>query len=1064
MRRLVLPLLFSASAYALDVTGYVYREDAVAGVAVTASVAGNVVARGVTGEDGGFVFRGLPDGVVEIATEGATALAYSSDPVSIQLDAAPPRMAARDAAAPAGGTPALRIRGSITLNGKPLAHAPVMLQAISEEPVAPVRVYASAKGEFAATGLSAARYAVVPDERLRVRAPYLSRTYEEGREPFIVDLTAAREGTATLDLIAPPVVRGRVVDAAGKAVAHARVQLVIARRPALDFLHEPFVRTTPEGRFAVILPEWDPDEKVSLAVTAPLHSTVRSKPFAAGSTDRTMDVALPKFESVRVRVTDRAGKPVPKARAGFTPHEENANPELLIAAARRGPRANEQGEIVLQLAPDTYDFAVEEDGFQTGTATKTIAKATNVDVVLERAALLRGRVHRNGKGVANVNVMVSGGTRRRADSHTATDEKGTFELKGLASGRYRVTLFHAEELVERNLEVEAPGEIDVALPPAGTLRARVVDAATGAPVSEFSFLVLPDEGRGRVARGQRSEDGTFSVTLPEGSYRVSAGAVGYTGAEPVEVRITEREPVSIELRLGRGVTISGRVTDEAGTPVANAEVMILGRSQESMRSRSSVRVAPGHARTGDDGTFTVTGVDPGEASMLVRKPGFVTFRKSLDAEGTMNVDVQLARGLSLPGIVTRNGKGVPGARIYAHTAAVGGEYQPEAVSGGDGRFVLTGLVAARYTVNANANEAHAEVRNVDPSKEKEVVLSLDPKPRGIVYGTVLGIPPTLGGKYVRRVVTVQSPDGAVEGAIDDAGNYRIENAPLGEVHVIAHLQAAPDTTRSSVRRTVELIGGQPLRVDLELTGNVAVSGRITHEGKGLAGAHIGFSSNDGTLASAVTREDGAYELALPAPGRYHVYARAEQVGDRHFSTVRDVRSGDRIDIELREIALEGTVVDAETRQPIPHAVVTLGPSLGATFAAHEMETDAQGRFRMTSSFSGPHRLTASAPGYAYAVQPVSSTTTHYLFALPKTAALQVRVTDARSGTPLDAHLVVNESESGAFVPVRSNRSADGTTVQFALAPGKYRLTVVVQGYTTRVVEVSAPGTVEIKME
>ncbi|HEX6085590.1 MAG TPA: hypothetical protein VF266_13760, partial [Thermoanaerobaculia bacterium] len=216
---MLLLLLLATSARALDVTGFVYREDAVPGVAVTAAVAGNVVARGVTGDDGGFVFRGLPDGVVEIASEGVTALVFSSDPVTIQLDVPPPRVAARDAASAAGGTPAFRIRGVVTLNGKPLAHAPVILQALADEPIAPVRVYANARGEFEATGLLAARYAVVHDERLRVRAPHMSRMYEEGREPFLVDLTSAKQATTSIELTAAPVIRGRVVDAEGKAVA-----------------------------------------------------------------------------------------------------------------------------------------------------------------------------------------------------------------------------------------------------------------------------------------------------------------------------------------------------------------------------------------------------------------------------------------------------------------------------------------------------------------------------------------------------------------------------------------------------------------------------------------------------------------------------------------------------------------------------------------------------------------------------------------------------------------------------------------------------------------------------
>ena len=1060
MRRLLLAIFLTTSAQALDVTGFVYRDDApAAGVPVVASVAGAPAARATTGEDGGFVFRGLADGVVELEAEGASALVYSNDPVSLELIPSP--------GASRHPLPALRgegtVKGSITLNGKPLANAPVVLQAISEEPIAPVRVYANAKGEFTATGLRATRYAVAPDERLRVRLPQMTRMYVEGQEPFLVDLKTAREAKTTIEAVAPPVIRGRVVDAEGKAVAHARVQLVVASRPAIDFMHEAFVRTTPEGRFALAMPEWEPDEKVNLAVTAPLHSTVRSKTFPAGGGDRTIDVTLPKFESVRVRVSDRAGKPVPKARVAFTPREENENPDMLTQLARRAPRANEQGELVLRLAHDTYDFVAEGEGFQSGTASKVIAKPANVDIVLERAAIVRGRVHRNGRGVPNVNVMISAGARRRADGHTNTDEKGAFVLNGLAPGTYRLMLFHAEELIERTVEVEAPGELDVALPPAGTLRGRVVDAATGAPVREFSFLVQPSEGRGRVARGERSDDGTFTVTVPAGTYRVSAGAVGYTGSENVEVRVTEREPVSVELRLGRGVTIAGRVTDEAGTPVAGADVMVMDSNMERMRGRSSMRVAPGHAKTAEDGSFTITGVDRGEAAMTVRKDGYVPSRKALDADGTMNVDVRLSRGLSLSGIVTRGGKGVAGAQIAASTAALGGEHQP-AVSGEDGRFVLTGLVAARYSVNAHIQGAHAEVRNVDPTKEKELVISLDPKPRGVVFGTVTGIPATLGGgKYVRRVVMVQAPDGAAEGAIDEAGNYRIENAPLGTVQVIAHLQAASDTTRSSVRKQVEVVAGQPVRVDLELSGNVMVSGRISHEGKGLAAAHIGFTSDEGVMASAITRDDGGYDLALPSPGRYHIYARSEQLSDRHFSTVRDVRGGERIDIDLRESVLEGTVLDATTRQPIANAVVTLGPALAATYVAAEVQTDAQGRFRITTSSAGSHRLTASASGYAYRVLPVSNTATHYLFELSPSAELRVRVTDARSGTPLDAHLVVNEA-NGTFVPVRYERSPDGTTYRFSLAPAKYRVTVVVHGYTTKVVEVSAPGAIDVMME
>src|SRR6185436_12642608 len=129
-----------------------------------------------------------------------------------------------------------------------------------------------------------------------------------------------------------------------------------------------------------------------------------------------------------------------------------------------------------------------------------------------------------------------------------------------------------------------------------------------------------------------------------------------------------------------------------------------------------------------------------------------------------------------------------------------------------------------------------------------------------------------------------------------------------------------------------------------------------------------------TSSSTVTRDDGTYELALAIPGRYHVYARAEQLSDRHFTTVRDVRNGDTIDIDLREQVIEGVVVDAATRLPIEGAIVTLVPAAGAVFViAGEVPTDANGRFRIATMTSDAHRLIVTAPGYAHRVVPVDTT-------------------------------------------------------------------------------------------
>ncbi|HEX6099288.1 MAG TPA: carboxypeptidase-like regulatory domain-containing protein [Thermoanaerobaculia bacterium] len=1058
--RLLFALLLAFPVLGAEVTGYVYAVDGsvVEGATVRAGTASTV-----TGKDGKFVLSELAEGVVELEVSAkglptVKPLVLAGDFVSVTLAAVESRPSYPQPGSTGEGT----IRGRITLDGKPLANAPVV--------IGETRVTTNAKGEYVFTGLASERHFVNIDERLfpRIRSPFTGRMYQEGREPNAADLRRSREATLDYALRAAPMVRGRVVDAEGKPVARARVQLVIAGRSTLDFAHElGSPRTAPDGRFAFPAPDWAENENVSVAVTPLLHSTIRSKAFAIGDKDHTIDITLPKLETVRIRVLDRAGKPVAGARVAYATTADTASfesPNHLVdyGVEQRMPRTNAEGEVSVQLAADTYDFAAAAEGFQTGAVTKAIAKPATVDITLERAALLRGRVHRGGRGVAGVSVNLVGG--RTRDSNATTDSEGRFELKGMAPGTYRIVFYKQEELIDRTMEVEAPGDVDVSLPPAGTLRGRVIDAATGEPVREFAFSVQSvQSGANSVNRGESTASGTFTLQIPAGTYRVTAGAQNFTSSEPVEARVVENETTTIDIPLGRGATLSGRVTDDSGLPIAGADVTVISASFE--RSRRAARVGPPQTQTADDGTFTASGIEAGEVRLMVRKQGYVPHLKNVEVSGTMSLDVTLTRGLSLNGIVLRDRRPVPGVQVGASSSAIGGEHQ-SAITDDDGRFTISGLIPARYTVSAFFEDQHTEVKDVDPAQRRELVLSLDPKPRGAIYGVVTGMPPATGGKYVRRVVMVNSEDTGTEGMIDEAGNYRIENVPVGRMWVTAVVETSTRTTRTSARREVEVTVGQPVRVDLDLAGSVRVIGRVTVDGRPVS-AEVGFSSEQGAMGGTRTREDGSYEILLATPGRYHIYARAEQLGDRHFTTVRDIRGGETLDIDLREQTLEGSVMDAVTRQPIAGALVTLTPAATAASGAMmsvsaEVPTDANGRFRIVTTAAGAMRLIVSAPGYAQRVVPVGASPVQYAVELSPVPDLRIRVLDARTGTPLDAYLVFGDANG--IVPARPRRSTDGTTYIFSVAPGTYRVTATVQGYTPKTVNVTAPGAVDITME
>ncbi|HEX7809601.1 MAG TPA: carboxypeptidase regulatory-like domain-containing protein, partial [Thermoanaerobaculia bacterium] len=385
----------------------------------------------------------------------------------------------------------------------------------------------------------------------------------------------------------------------------------------------------------------------------------------------------------------------------------------------------------------------------------------------------------------------------------------------------------------------------------------------------------------------------------------------------------------------------------------------------------------------------------------------------------------------------------------------------------NGRFVLRGLIAARYIVSAYKDEQRAEVRNVDPSKQKDVALSLDDQASGIVYGTVTGIPAPSSGKVTRRTVFISSEESGTEGMIDEAGNYRIEDAPAGPVYVTAQIEST-GSSLSSVRKQVVVTPGQATRVDLDVTGAVRVSGRVLLDGRPLPAARVSFSTNDGMMASTISRDDGGYDIALAGPGRFRIYAFAERTTPRQFSTTRDIRGGETIDLDLREQIIEGTIVDATTREPIDEAVVTLTAfDTEMTSIVSEVRAEARGRFRFETSNVGPHRLTASARGYAQRMVTLNlggpSALTPFTFELSPVTELRVRVIDAKTNAPLEASLYLTDAD-GNYIPVRAERAFDGTAYIFFAAPGKYGVAVTVYGYQPKRFEVTAPGAVELKLE
>jgi subtilisin family serine protease len=167
--------------------------------------------------------------------------------------------------------------------------------------------------------------------------------------------------------------------------------------------------------------------------------------------------------------------------------------------------------------------------------------------------------------------------------------------------------------------------------PTGTLVGTVTEAGTGSPISGAT-VTLSVEGRPRAAR--TGPDGTYRMTVPVGSYEVTASAVGYRDATG-QADIVEGQTTTLDFALAALPRLSGTVTDgNDGSPVSGATV--------TATSGDDVVTAV----TGPDGTYELL-LEIGTWTVTFEADGYATETREVtfDADGQRVVlDVALRSG------------------------------------------------------------------------------------------------------------------------------------------------------------------------------------------------------------------------------------------------------------------------------------------------------------------------------------------------------------------------------------------------------------------------------------
>ncbi len=663
--------------------------------------------------------------------------------------------------------------------------------------------------------------------------------------------------------------------------------------------------------------------------------------------------------AVPLLVQVRGGDGQPLAGAQVLVHGDEALPQSALSSVQGEARFDAVGEHVESVvvsavghAPSTVQPSSREVRVQLSTP----------------ASVLVSVVDAAGQPVSDARVWLAGlDVWPPREQRSARD--GTVVWDGLSRGTYDLRAEQASGVATTNVTLER-GErrsLTLQLAPGRSVEVLVRDGGDGAPVADAE-VVLVEDGLGPFPlRGRSDPQGRVRLgPLPPGGATVSARARGYMPESAVPVA---SQAVSVELALTRGGSISGRVLDVAGQPVAGASLEILGsdlRGQpiarvagsELLGKRSAASapliplgelgvlpgplpkpgaapgaaLSPGAARapwvSDSAGNFRLEELPPGKLRVLARHPDFVdtaSAELSLAPAAEVRLELVLRPGARLLGTVLEEG-GRPLARARIDVHARHSVQQLTTLSRDDGSFEFRAVATDvelfvarpsdrqrfvyRRSLQLQAGETRQLELSLPPERGALEVLVQDDaqQPLSGAIVSVLSLEP--GAPLRRSLVT------------DGAGTVRVPDV-VG-LALSLRVQASGFGTFQSQ------LPAAPARVELSLQPALTVMGRVTQvRGRqGLSGATVSWmQGGERRTVRSDARGEFQFADAFPGPARLRVSHRGFAPAHLELTvpaTGHAQRAFELPAIDLTEAgAISGRVVDAQG-EPVRGARVGVG--------------------------------------------------------------------------------------------------------------------------------------------
>ncbi len=457
----------------------------------------------------------------------------------------------------------------------------------------------------------------------------------------------------------------------------------------------------------------------------------------------------------------------------------------------------------------------------------------------------------------------------------------------------------------------------------------VVNAASSQPIAGARVTLTRFAGDGQPVSMLSGDGGQFAFTgLPPGKYELSGQRRGFltrsygqhAGLVSAIVTGPGQDDEHIALRLPPPGVIAGKVVDDAGEPVAQALVQLLGSRIVAGRRHL---IEESSVRTDDIGEYRFSALPSGSYYLVVSGvPWYSKFAETLaDAA---------------PRQMTHTGYGV---RYYPNVGDAAAAEPLALQAGQEASANFTLLPVPAVSVHVHCDQDDSLVKRY----------------------TVTGVGLPGEGVHIRQ--------GSETGDL-----YNLWNLVPGHYTVRAE---APDGMRTWYGASEFDAADEDADVDVSLHAAPTLRGTVSLEGAGnLPGAvTVVLRGEDGHTQPLAAGAGGRFSIPAIPPGRYRVgIGGSEDIYLRSWASEGGRRDGDWLAIQaganvrLTVLAARGTSRIAgmvyRGGQPLPGALVVLAPATGTGRADDNraVESNSDGSYEFRGLPAGEYALFAMEDG------------------------------------------------------------------------------------------------------